>query len=434
MKNSACVITLGCKANQFESAAIEKSLCEAGYQLYPFSAGAQLVVINTCTVTAATDAQSRKLVRRAHRLNPDCRIVVTGCYAQIAPNVFADYSGVELIIGNMEKQNFIELLHGADSGKKNKIHVGDIAKATACPDLQIASFPEHSRAFVQIQSGCDAFCSYCVIPFARGRSRSVKLAEVVAQINTLVKNGYHEVVLTGIHIGNYGQDFTPQLALSDLINAILKQTKLHRLRLGSIEPQELSDELIDLVTQNQRICNHFHIPLQSGSNSVLQRMNRHYTTDQFKRCIQRIVNAEQNVALGIDLITGFPGESDAEHQATVEFVSNMPITYLHVFPYSKRPGTVAAKMVDHIPAFIAKERAAQLRHVGDNKKQQYTEMFIDKQMEVVFENRRSNDGWKGISDRYVAVLLATDLDVAGQCLSVYGAMIENDMLRVKIDG
>ncbi|OQY18344.1 MAG: tRNA (N(6)-L-threonylcarbamoyladenosine(37)-C(2))-methylthiotransferase MtaB [Desulfobacteraceae bacterium 4572_35.1] len=370
--------------------------------------------------------QSRKLIRKAYRLNPACHIIVTGCYAQINPRQLADLPEVSLVFGNMEKQNIVSMLPeltpantpGKSIAPLDKIHVADISKVKSCPDLHISSFAEHSRAFVQIQTGCDSFCSYCIIPYARGRSRSVPLNKVIEQIKDLVAHGYHEVVLTGIHIGNYGRDLNPKLTLAQLTEEILGRTKLHRLRLGSIEPLELSDELISLVTENKRICSHFHIPLQSGSDSVLKRMNRHYTADQFRRSVETIFSQDSKCAIGIDLISGFPGETEQDHMASIKLVEQLPVGYLHVFPYSKRPGTSAAIMVDQINPALAKTRAAQLREIGAKKQQQYIRRFVGTELEVVVEKARSDNSWRGISAEYIPVSFPCNDNISGKCLMV----------------
>ena len=412
--SSVSIVTLGCKANQFESAAMERMLIEQGYQIVPFEQGAELVIVNTCTVTSATDAQSRKLIRRARRLNEHCRIVVTGCYAQIQPQQLAQLPGVLYVIGNSEKQDLIDIL----CHEGPQIQVGDIARQQQCPDLKIASFSEHSRAFVQIQSGCNAFCSYCIIPYARGRSRSVEKTAVIDQINQLVEAGYREVVLTGIHIGNYGQDLTPKCTLTDLLHALLEETDCCRIRLGSIEPQEVSEPLVDCVQQSSRICPHFHIPLQSGCDSVLRRMNRHYTTAQFRDTIDLMCRKIPRVSIGIDVISGFPGETENEHQQTYDFIAALPVHYLHVFPYSARPGTPAATMPHQIPGDIAKQRAAELRVLGEEKAGQYRQQFIGQHLDVVLESRTKNSQWQGTSAEYLTVVVDKEQDCAGELVSV----------------
>ena len=412
--NTVSLVTLGCKANQFESAAMEHLLINQGYRLVPFDDGAELVIVNTCTVTSATDAQSRKLIRRARRVNPNCRIIVTGCYAQIQPQQIADLPGVLYVIGNSEKQDLIRIL----ASEGDKVQVGDISKQQHCPDLSIATFSEHSRAFVQIQSGCNAFCSYCIIPYARGRSRSVAPCAVVDQVRKLVAAGYNEVVLTGIHIGNYGQDLTPQTTLTDLLYALLEKTQGCRIRLGSVEPQEVSDALIGCVQQSSRICPHLHIPLQSGCDRILKGMNRHYTTEQFQATIQRVTAKIPQVSIGIDVITGFPGERDEDHRKTFDFIAALPVHYLHVFPFSSRPGTPAASMPNPVSGDVAKSRAAELRQLGERKSHDYAQTFIGQDVDVVLESRTKNSHWHGTSAEYLNVLVEGEEGRSGDLIKV----------------
>ena len=261
--------TLGCKTNQFESASMQETLSNAGYQVVSLNAGAELVIVNTCTVTSATDAQSRNLIRRARRLNASCRVVVTGCYAQVDPNALHDLPGVSLVIGNEEKQRLLEFLKKEQDS--TYIEVSDIRKAENVCLQPLTSFASRSRAFVQIQNGCDAFCSYCIIPYARGASRSARPDEILQQVSGLVESGYREIVLTGIHIGGYGADLQLPVTLNDLVQRIEQKTKVHRLRLGSIEPTELTDELLESIAASRVICPHLHIPLQSGDDDILQR-------------------------------------------------------------------------------------------------------------------------------------------------------------------
>ncbi|MBE0598345.1 MAG: tRNA (N(6)-L-threonylcarbamoyladenosine(37)-C(2))-methylthiotransferase MtaB [Desulfuromonadales bacterium] len=398
MSRTVSIATLGCKTNQFESAALEERLRAAGYRLVPFEAGAELVVVNTCTVTAATDAQSRNLIRRARRLNAACRVVVTGCYAQVDPAGLQAIPGVTLVLGNEEKRDLPQLLESAEG-----ILVGDIRSAAATSPLAISTFTDRSRAFVQIQNGCDAFCSYCIIPYARGRSRSVAPAQVQEQVRALVAAGYPEIVLTGIHIGGYGADLTPPTSLLALVRALQEESGLRRLRLGSIEPTEIPLELIEAVAASEILCPHFHIPLQAGDDAVLRRMNRVYDTAFFRTLIEAIHHRLPEAAIGLDLIAGFPGESEEEFANTLRLVQELPVTHLHVFPFSRRPGTPAATMPEQVAGELIKGRAARLRELGAVKQAAFARRFIGRQLEVVVE-KGVRGGWRsGLSRHYLPV-------------------------------
>lgn len=399
----ACVLTLGCKTNQFESAALEEQLAGAGYRMVPFEEGADLVIVNTCTVTAKTDAQSRNLIRRARRINPQARVVVTGCYAQVEPDALSRLEGVALVLGNEEKKQLLNELAAAateETGGRATIRVGDIARVRQAEPLPLYHFADRSRAFVQIQNGCDAFCSYCIIPYARGRSRSVSPEDVVHQVANLVAGGYPEVVLTGIHIGGYGRDLTPATGLTKLVRRLLAETAVGRLRLGSIEPMELEPELIEAMAATPTICPHLHIPLQSGSDTVLQRMGRPYDTAAFRQLIATLDQRIPGIALGLDVIAGFPGETDAEHAATVALLERLPLAFLHVFPYSRRPGTPAARMTDQVPTGVIKARAAELRELGERKTTAFARRFVGRELEVVV----LGSGRKGLSAHYLEVM------------------------------
>jgi threonylcarbamoyladenosine tRNA methylthiotransferase MtaB len=404
--------TLGCKTNQFETASMQERMKDAGYQVLPFELGAELVVVNTCTVTAATDAQSRNLVRRARRLNPDCRVVVTGCYAQVDPQVFADLPGVTLVIGNEEKKQLFELLE--KTADRPQVAVADIRKVATVCLAPLTSFSGRSRAFVQIQNGCDAFCSYCIIPYARGASRSAVPDEVVGQVRALVAAGYAEVVLTGIHIGDYGHDLVPSTCLLELIGRIEQETGLQRLRLGSLEPTEIPDALIDAMTGPSILCPHFHIPLQSGDDNVLQRMGRHYDRAFFRDLILRIHHQNPDAAIGLDVITGFPAETEDEFSNTLSLIVDLPVSHLHVFPFSKRPGTPAAAMPDQVPGDVSKARAARLRELGDTKLQAFAARFVGRTLEVVVEAGARDQRLKGLSRNYLDVLFAGSAGLSGQ--------------------
>ncbi|PLX85290.1 MAG: tRNA (N(6)-L-threonylcarbamoyladenosine(37)-C(2))-methylthiotransferase MtaB [Desulfuromonas sp.] len=404
MMQSFAVVTLGCKTNQFESAAIREQMLQAGYRSVPFEEGADLVIVNTCTVTANTDSQSRNLIRRARRLNDAARVVVTGCYAQVDASALAGLPGVALIVGNQEKEDFLSRLTALDDDVP-RIQVSDIRAAQQAKPLPLTSFDQRSRAFVQIQNGCDAFCSYCIIPYARGRSRSVSLPDVVSQVERLIAAGYPEIVLTGIHIGGYGQDLTPATSLLNLLKQLRQETGVQRLRLGSIEPTELPDQFLDYVTTQAWICPHFHIPLQSGCDAVLERMNRHYSSAYFKKLLQKIRARRNDAAIGLDLIVGFPGETDAEFEQTCDLLRELPVTHLHVFPYSQRPGTPAAGMPGQVAGDIRKQRAAVLRQIGAQKQAEFLRTFVGKTVEVVVEHGESDGQLKGLSAHYLPVLL-----------------------------
>jgi len=417
MSERVAIVTLGCKTNQFESAALAEQLRNAGYRQVDFEDGAELVIVNTCTVTAATDAQSRNLIRRARRINPRTRLVVTGCYAQIDPQALAQLPGVALVIGNEEKQDFLARLTALDA-EPGQVMVSDIRQVEAAASLPLHSFAQRSRAFVQIQNGCDAFCSYCIIPYARGRSRSVSLAEVVSQVEGLGAGGYPEVVLTGIHIGNYGQDLQPASDLLGLLQVIETSSFSGRLRLGSIEPTEIPLELREYCATADWLCPHWHIPLQAGDDEILQRMNRHYDTAFFAALLKDIRSRQPGAAIGLDVITGFPGESEQQFLNTLTFLENLSFSHLHVFPYSKRPGTPAATMSGQLPGDVIKQRAAQLREMGERKLAAFSQRFIGRELELVIEGGGENGLCKGLSENYLEVFLPSTGLSQGDCLSV----------------
>ncbi|MDO3379499.1 tRNA (N(6)-L-threonylcarbamoyladenosine(37)-C(2))-methylthiotransferase MtaB [Geoalkalibacter halelectricus] len=401
MNRTVAVTTLGCKTNQYESAAMEERLIGAGYEILPFEEGAELVIVNTCTVTAATDRQSRNLIRRARRLNPAARIVVTGCYAQVAPDKLMNLPGVALVIGNAEKKEFLDLLQ--DVADTPRVKVSDIGRTREAVALPLSRFADRSRAFVQIQNGCDAFCSYCIIPHARGRSRSLAPDEALEQVRQLVEHGYPEIVLTGIHIGGYGADLSPATSLHELVARIEEETAVRRLRLGSIEPTEIPAALVARMAASQVVCPHFHIPLQSGDDEILKRMNRLYDTAFFRRTIMGIHSRMPEGAIGLDVIVGFPGETEEQFANTCRFVEELPATHLHVFPFSKRPGTPAALMPDQVAAAVIKERAARLRALGEEKNRAYAQRFIGRTLEVVVEGGGSVGSRKGLSRNYLQI-------------------------------
>ncbi|MBT0653653.1 tRNA (N(6)-L-threonylcarbamoyladenosine(37)-C(2))-methylthiotransferase MtaB [Geomobilimonas luticola] len=427
---TVAITTLGCKINQFESAAMGEALGKEGFQLLPFEAAADIYVINTCTVTAKTDAESRKLIRRARRRNPAARIVVTGCYAQVAFEELQEMEGVNLIIGNLEKKGLVGLLR--ELGDEQRVLVSDISRVRETEGTHLESFTEHTRAFLQVQNGCDAFCSYCIVPYARGGSRSVPLAEALAGVRTFAAAGFQEVVLTGIHLGGYGLDLNPPITLLHLLKGVEEGRLVPRLRVGSVEPTEVTRELIAFLTSSRTVCPHFHIPLQSGDDQVLQRMNRNYTTARFRDVVESLVTAIPDVCIGCDIIAGFPGETAEEFTRTLEFIQSLPLAYLHVFPFSPREGTPAATMVGQVNPSVIRERAQALRRVSDEKRRAYFRRFLGRVLPVLVLRPDSDGLVHGLSRNYLPMVIAGGDELVNREVPVRIVAVERELVRGEV--
>lgn len=415
------ISTLGCKTNQFESAAMIEQLQGAGYTVVSFCEYSDIYIINSCTVTAKTDAETRRLIRRARRMNPTARIIATGCYAQVAPGELEKMPELDAVLGNQEKQHISSLL------ESTRHAVADIATANNAEPLKLTSFAEHTRAFLQIQNGCNSFCTYCIVPYARGRSRSVEQADIISAIQDLAANGFKEVVLTGIHLGAYGLDLTNRATLTSLVHQIDTAGIVPRLRIGSLEPNEVSDEFLELMANSPHICAHLHLPLQSGSNSVLKRMGRHYTSDFFRNLMKKITASLPDIFIGADVIAGFPGESDQEFCETVQLLKDLPFSDLHVFPYSKRSGTKAAEMAGHLHSHIVTERAAVLRKIAQEKKRIFLERFTGQTQKVLVQGYNEKSGvCKGISRNYITVTFSGKQSLVNSEVAVMTTSCSND--------
>lgn len=395
------IATLGCKTNQFESASMIEQFRNNGYTIVPFTDSADIYVVNSCTVTAKTDAETRRLIRRARRLNPAARIVATGCYAQVAPGELEKMPEVDTVLGNSEKSAITFLTEYGE----NKI--SDINLEAEASSLKLETFAEHTRAFLQIQNGCNAFCSYCIVPYARGRSRSVAQDEVIEGIRRLTANGYEEIVLTGIHLGGYGLDLSPATSLTKLVQEIAENSLVKRLRIGSLEPNELTDRLLQTIRLSASICHHLHLPLQSGCDSVLERMGRHYTAKQFEELVLNCKETLPDAFIGIDVIAGFPGESDEEFARTMELIRMLPISDMHVFPYSRRSGTKAAVMRNQVPDTVVTARAKQLRELAAKKKLLFLDANIGKELQVLVQKYEAGI-CHGLSRNYISVKFRGD--------------------------
>jgi len=400
----------GCRATQADAAALEHQLLQRGYSLASRQL-ADIVVINTCTVTAAADAQARDAIRKITAQNTSARLVVTGCYAQRAPQELAVLPGVAWVVGNSHKPELPSIIENISAPSSAKDFVSAESLRTS---ISPASFPasiltgefepkpllsapvlggegNHTRPTLKIQDGCNSRCSYCVIPLVRGKSRSLPAATVVEQIKQLTASGVQEIVLSGISLGTYGQDLRPRSSFEDLLRCILGQTSVARLRVSSIEPMDVTRDLIDFFAANDRMAEHFHMPLQSGSNRILGAMHRWYRAEHYARRVELIRERLPHAAMGADVIAGFPGETDKEHAETLAFIGSLPLTYLHVFSYSSRPGTGAAKLSGHVPPAVIRKRARELRALGEKKASAFCREQLAREL-VVLTLRSGNDG------------------------------------------
>ncbi len=403
-KKRVALATLGCKVNQFESAAFLSSLAERGVEVVPFSQEADVYIVNTCAVTAKAGAQSRQMIRRALRKNPAARLVVTGCYAQVASQDILEIVEQPLcVVGNGFKQKLVEVAL-SDGHCDLEMQMGDISRSREISPLTVKSFGERTRAYLRIQDGCNSFCTYCIVPFSRGRSRSQLPDRAVEQARIFADGGYRELVVTGIHTGTYGHDLDPATDLVSLLRRLLEECPL-RYRISSLDPGEISDELLELIAAEKNLLPHLHIPLQSGDDGILTKMHRHYRGEDFAELIGRIRKILPAAAIGVDVMAGFPGEDERAFQNTYDLLARLPVTYLHVFPYSKRPGTVAASMVGQVLKQVKDERVAALRELGERKRQEFYEAHLGETREVLVEGGgcRKPGGLKGFTDNYIPV-------------------------------
>lgn len=401
------LVTLGCKVNQCDSAGMAQRLEQLGHTLVGFDAEADVCIVNTCTVTARTDFQSRQLIRRAARRNPSAPVIVTGCYAQVAPELLKALPNVRLVAGNVEKE-LIPGLVGALNGGPAEVRVRDIKKTGIFSGLTADRFPGRTRAFLKIQDGCNARCSYCIVPTARGPSRSMPPGDVLERVAALAGSGCREVVLTGVHLGAWGADLSPASGLPRLLRRIEEAGTVGRLRLSSIEPLEVTAELIACLRESAVLCPHVHIPLQSGDDRVLTAMGRHYDRRFFRDLVHRLADEIPGVAIGVDVMAGFPGEGDREFENTLELLSGLPAAYLHVFPYSERPGTKAAALPGKVEETLRARRAAELRALGLAKREAFAKRAVGSRQTVLVEGSRDRKTGrlKGFTGNYIPVLLA----------------------------
>ena len=430
---SFSIENFGCRATEADAAALRRELLASGLTLAGDHATAEVVVLNTCTVTAAADSQARDAVRKIHRANPAARIVVTGCYAQRAPDELASLGGVSLVVGNSHQSqipgliremgpaaagaptDFIPLARLNDDAMSlargpAKILTGDIFAQTGV-NIPLsapadAAPADRTRPILKIQDGCNNRCSYCVIPFVRGRSRSLAPDAVIGEVRGMVNAGAREIVLSGINLGSYGRDLTPRAALGDVVRRILDETDLEQLRFSSIEPQDVTEDFVALVASSPRLAPHFHVPLQSGSDRILRAMHRWYRAAHYAERVELIRRLLPDAAIGADVIVGFPGETDADFDATAQFIAALPFTYLHVFSFSERPGTAAANLADRVPAQVIRERARALRALAQQKAAAFRASQAGRALRALTLARDGDDWTEALTANYLKVRMA----------------------------
>jgi threonylcarbamoyladenosine tRNA methylthiotransferase MtaB len=403
------VETFGCRTNQADSAAIREDLSGQGWVETNDFQEAEIVVVNSCTVTHRTDQQVRQLSRRFRRLNPRAHLVLTGCYAQRAPQEAADLGAFDAIVGNTHKHQLTQIIDGLTLGDVAAVYHDDFSRDRTFDCNPVSTTNGRTRPFVKIQDGCNAACSYCIVPAVRGPSRSVPPDQILTHVQRLIEVGYREVVLTGIHIGSYGLHFQPRFPLHRLIRKIAALPALGQLRMSSLEPMELSRRIITFAAENPVIAPHFHVCLQSGSDRILKQMRRPYTAERFAQLVQEIRKLIPHAGIGSDVIVGFPGETEADHRETVRFVEAMPFTYLHVFPYSDRQGTAASTMPAKVRPDTIKARAAELRLLSAEKNQAFRRQFIGRRLKVLTLSEEISGRRRGLSSNYLPVTVPLDV-------------------------
>ena len=392
--------TLGCKVNQYETNAMEQAFIKEGYVIVNFEQEADVYVINTCTVTNMSDKKSRQMIRKAKQLNSNSIVVAVGCYAQVSSEKIKEIKEVDLILGNNEKKEIIRYIENFE--KEKIIHLEDVLHQKEFIDFGSTVHMEKTRAVIKVQDGCDRFCSYCIIPYARGRVRSRKVENVIKEIKELSNNGVKEVVLTGIHIASYGKDLKEDIGLIDLLEEINKVQGIQRIRLGSLEPMIINEKFLERLSKLDKICHHFHLSLQSGCNETLKRMNRRYKVEEFKEVVMLLRKTYSDVILTTDIIVGFPGETEEEFNKTYEFLKEIKFYKMHIFKYSRRKGTKADLMDNQISPDVQEIRSKILLNLSEQNQKEYNEEYIGQTMEVLFEEQEE-DYIKGHTGNYLVV-------------------------------
>lgn len=427
MKKTFNILTLGCKVNQYESEAVEEIFESRGFERQ--EKNADVYVINTCTVTNMSDRKSRQMISRARKDNPDAIIAVMGCYSQVKPEDVAKIEGVDIILGSRNKEEVVDLCEDILQNKEAIDQIISVSEEKTFEDLEISNQTEMTRAYMKIQDGCNMYCSYCLIPYARGNVVSRPMESIVKEAERLAENGFKEIVLTGIHVASYGKDFKNGTSLIDVIENVAKVEGIERIRLSSMEPRHITRDFLERMKATEKACDHFHLSLQSGSDDVLKAMNRKYDTAIFKEKTDLIREVFPNAGLTTDIIVGFPGETDENHKETMDFVKEIKFAKTHLFKYSKRDGTKAASMKDQVNGNIKKERLKDLEAIEKNNREEFLKKQIGNTLTVLFEEKSDMAGFKsGYSTNYLRVNVEDETLPSNEIYDVIITGIENDEL------
>lgn len=416
MKKIACT-TLGCKVNMYDTEAMAELFSERGYEIVDFEEYADIYVVNTCTVTNFGDKKSRQSIRRAKRINKNAIVVAAGCYAQVAPKDLESVEGINIIIGTKDRRRVVDIIEGYDISQGVKNCVTDIMGEKEFEPLKISKLTNRTRAYIKIQEGCNRYCTYCIIPYARGPVRSRKPEEVISEVERLAENGFKEIVLTGIHVASYGLDLG-NISLADIIEDVCRTDGIERVRFSSMEPKAITDEFVIRMAKQPKVCRHYHLSLQSGCDRTLKRMNRRYTSEEYLDACNKLRAAFPDAAITTDIIVGFPGETDEDFNECREFVKKAELAKIHVFPYSPKKGTPAARMSEQIAPDIKNKRSREMLEISRELNYKFLNNYIGKEAQVLFETRDKDGYFEGHTSNYIKVLVKSNNDLSNKIVNV----------------
>lgn len=423
--------TLGCRVNQYESEAMAEKFIREGYEVVEYTEVAEVYVINTCTVTNMGDKKSRQIIGRARRLNPEAVIAVVGCYSQISPNEVSNIEGVDVVLGTRNKGDIVYWVNRAREERTQFVNVNEVLKNNVFEDLNIEEYQDKTRAFLKIQDGCNRFCSYCLIPYARGAVCSKEPGKVLDEVKKLANHGFKEIILSGIHTASYGLDLKDKVTLVDLLEEIEKVDGIERVRIGSIDPTFFTEDVVKRIIDLKKLCAHFHLSLQSGCDETLKRMNRRYTTKDYEDIVNLLRNNFEDVSITTDIIVGFPGETEEEFNATYEFLKSIKLSKMHIFKFSPRKGTKAATMENQVDGNIKEERSNKLIELNNALENEFMDRFLGKALKVLYEKETfENSGeYEGYTENYLRVVTkGNDNNIIGEILDTKIICIDKDQL------